>query len=118
VANRLSLRATLGGVRLSAKSIVVSGLTLAALVAALWSGGAAEAKTRSCGTVAAPGYHAFNTKARGLKCTTARRIVKNWLDADAKPSTGPRGWHCRRSVVEPWSCKRDRQRIGFIFHSY
>lgn len=98
--------------------MILSALLLVALVAPLSAGGVAEAKTRACGTVAAPGYHAFNTKARGLRCSTARRIVKNWLDADAKPSTGPRGWHCRRSVVEPWSCKRERQRISFIFHSY
>jgi hypothetical protein len=92
---------------------------VAALAVALLSSGlAAEAKTRSCGTVAAPGYHAFNTQARGLRCTTARRIVKKWLDADAQPASGPRGWHCRRSYVEPWSCKRDRARISFIFHSY
>ena len=78
----------------------------------------AEARTRSCGTVSAPGYHAFSTKARGLRCATARRIVKKWLEADAQPSTGPRGWRCRRSFTEPWSCKRDRQRITFIFHSY
>jgi hypothetical protein len=94
-------------------------LVLAALAAALLSSEvAAEARTRSCGTVSAPGYHAFQTKARGLRCTTARRIVKKWLNADAQPSTGPRGWRCRRSIVEPWSCKRDRERISFIFHSY
>lgn len=98
--------------------MILSALLLVALVAPLSAGGVAEGKTRACGTVAAPGYHAFNTKARGLRCSTARRIVKNWLDADATPSTGPRGWHCRRSVVEPWSCKRERQRISFIFHSY
>jgi hypothetical protein len=94
-------------------------VVVVALVTALLSSGpAAQAKTRSCGTVAAPGYHAFNTKARGLRCTTARRIVKKWLEADAQPSTGPRGWRCRRSFVEPWSCKRERERISFIFHSY
>jgi hypothetical protein len=98
---------------------VKRGLALLALgVAFLSSGSAPQAKTRSCGTVAAPGYHAFNTKTRGLRCTTARRIVKKWLEADAQPSTGPRGWRCRRSFVEPWSCRRERERISFIFHSY
>jgi hypothetical protein len=99
------------------------GLAVLALGAVFaWSGPAGQAlarsHTRSCGTVAAPGYHAFNTKARGLRCTAARRIVQRWLDADAQPSTGPIGWRCRRSVVEPWSCRRDRARISFIFHSY
>jgi hypothetical protein len=93
---------------------VIAVLVAATLAIAL----PAQAKTRSCGTVAAPGYHAFNTKARGLRCTSARRIVKKWLEADAQPSTGPKGWRCRRSFVEPWSCKHDRQRISFIFHSY
>jgi hypothetical protein len=103
--------ATLGNVK--------RGVVVVALVAAFLAGGeATQAKTRSCGTVSAPGYHAFQTKTRGLRCTTARRIVKKWLDADAKPSTGPRGWRCRRSVVDPWSCRRDRERISFIFHSY
>ena len=88
------------------------------VVAMLTVGLPAQAKTRSCGTVAAPGYHAFNTKTRGLRCTTARKIVKKWLEADAKPSTGPKGWRCRRSFTEPWSCKRDRERLTFIFHSY
>jgi hypothetical protein len=97
------------------KKVAVVVVLAAALVS---SGQTAQGKTRSCGTVAAPGYHAFNTKARGLRCTTARRIVKRWLEADAQPSTGPRGWRCRRSVVEPWSCRRDRERISFIFHSY
>jgi hypothetical protein len=98
---------------------VKSGLAVLALGAALLGSGlAAEARTRSCGTVAAPGYHAFNTKARGLRCTTARKIVKRWLEADAQPATGPPGWRCRRSFVEPWSCKRERERISFIFHSY
>jgi hypothetical protein len=91
---------------------------MVAVAVALASGVPAQAKTRSCGTVAAPGYHAFNTKARGLRCTKARSIVKKWLNADAQPSTGPRGWTCHRSIVEPWSCKRERQRISFIFHSY
>jgi hypothetical protein len=97
------------------KSFAVIALLVAATLAITLP---AQARTRSCGTVAAPGYHAFNTKARGLRCTTARRIVKRWLEADAKPSTGPQGWRCRRSFTEPWSCKRERQRITFIFHSY
>jgi hypothetical protein len=88
---------------------------------ALLSGGIvgqAGARTRACGTVAAPHYHAFNTKASGLRCSSARRILKRWFEADAKPSTGPSGWRCRRSYVEPWSCRRERARISFIFHSY
>jgi hypothetical protein len=99
------------------KSFALLVLTILAVVA-LAFGAPAQGKTRSCGTVAAPGYHAFNTKARGLRCSKARSIVKKWLDAKAQPSTGPHGWKCHRSVVEPWSCKRDRQRIYFIFHSY
>jgi hypothetical protein len=97
----------------------MKGLAVLTLLAAtLAIGLPVQAKTRSCGTVAAPGYHAFNTKARGLRCTSARRILKKWLEADAQPSTGPRGWRCRRSFTEPWSCKRDRERLTFIFHSY
>jgi hypothetical protein len=91
---------------------------LGLLAALLIVGMPAQAKTRSCGTVSAPGYHAFTTKASGLRCSRARKIVKDWLVKDAKPSTGPPGWRCRRSTVEPWRCKRDRKRITFIFHSY
>jgi hypothetical protein len=101
--------------------VVRRGLAVLALGLALLSlgiAGEANARTRSCGTVAAPGYHAFNTKARGLRCSSARRILKKWLEADAKPATGPAGWRCRRSYVEPWSCRRDRARMSFIFHSY
>jgi hypothetical protein len=107
------------GETMATLGLVKRGVAVLALGAALFAGGlTADARTRSCGTVSAPGYHAFNTKARGLRCTSARKIVKRWLDADAKPSSGPRGWRCRRSLTEPWSCRRDRERISFIFHSY
>jgi hypothetical protein len=93
--------------------IVVSASLLA--VSASQEGVAAA--TRSCGTVAAPGYHAFSVKARGITCKTARRILKRWLDAGAIPAGGPRGWHCRRSFVSPWRCKRRDAVITFVFHA-
>jgi hypothetical protein len=108
----MPIQATLGHMR---GLLVVGALTAVAFFSFALPG---EARTRACGTVAAPGYHAFNTKAKGLRCSSARRIVKHWLEADATPKSGPKGWKCHKSLVEPWSCRRDRARISFIFHSY
>ena len=95
--------------------IVVS---LAVLLMLVGLAGAPSAATRSCGTVAAPGFHAFYVETRGVTCRKARRILKRWLVNGAKPSGGPSGWRCRKSTVQPWRCRRDGAVMTFIFHSY
>lgn len=87
---------------------------------ALFAGstGVPSAATRSCGTVAAPGFHAFEVETRGVTCKKARRLLKSWLEGGAKPSGGPRGWRCRRSFARPWRCKRQEAVITFIYHAY
>jgi hypothetical protein len=79
---------------------------------------ASSASARSCGTVAAPGFHAFETHTKRISCRSARRILKSWFANGAKPSSGPRGWHCRSSFARPWRCTRRDAVITFIFHSY
>jgi hypothetical protein len=95
--------------------ILIVGSLLAVLA---YGVGVPSAATRSCGTVGAPGFHAFEVEAKGVSCRTARRLLKSWLEKGAKPSGGPQGWRCRRSFSRPWRCKRRTAVISFIYHSY
>jgi hypothetical protein len=97
-------------------ALIVAVTSLIAVTAA--GIGLPSASARSCGTVAAPGYHAFEVTTRGITCRAARRLLKSWLEDDAKPSGGPRGWRCKKSFARPWRCTRRGDVITFIFHSY
>jgi hypothetical protein len=98
------------------------GFAFGLVVAALAFGGlllSPAAMGRSCGTVGAPGFHAFSTQATGISCARARKALQTWLNNKAKPSSGPRGWHCRTKYARQlWRCTRRHAVVRFTFHSY
>jgi hypothetical protein len=78
-----------------------------------------SAPARSCGTAAAPGYHAIITSAKGVSCSSAKRAVQVWLDHKARPSGGPRGWRCSAKYAKLlWRCTRHSAVIRFTLHRY
>ena len=72
----------------------------------------------NCGTLAAPGFHAFSTKTRHYTCRRARKTIVSWLKKNAQPRSGPSGWHCTKSYTGRMRCTRRSAVITFIFHSY
>jgi hypothetical protein len=79
---------------------------------------AAPAQAASCGTLQAPGFHAFSTRTTNYSCRRAKRTVVAWFKNNARPSSGPRGWRCRKKPSGRWRCTRRSAVITFIFHKY
>jgi hypothetical protein len=90
-----------------------------AVAAALCVSGvvASSAPARSCGTVAAPGFHAFYVTTKHISCTKARHALKVWLLRGGH-GAGPKGWHCKSSYTGRRKCTRRTAVITFVFHSY
>jgi hypothetical protein len=77
-----------------------------------------SAPARSCGSVTASGYHVIITSVRRVSCSRARRTIQTWIDHKAKPSSGPKGWHCRAKYGRQlWRCTRGRGVVSFTRHT-
>jgi hypothetical protein len=97
-------------------AVLLTALALAVPLAGIEL--APPALAANCGTFAAPGFHAFSTKTRHYSCRRARKTIVSWLKNDARPRSGPRGWHCKKSYTGRMRCTRRRAVITFIFHAY
>ena len=77
-----------------------------------------SAPARSCGTVAAPGFHAFYVTTKRISCRSARHTLQVWLNRHATPAAGPKGWRCKSSYTGRRRCTHRRSIITFVFHQY
>jgi hypothetical protein len=98
---------------------VRGGLLFVAVVAALCLSGVvvSSAPARSCGTVAAPGFHAFYVTTKRISCRSARHVLQVWLNRGGH-GAGPKGWRCKSSYTGRRRCTHRRSVITFVFHQY
>ena len=98
-----------------------AGIVLASALALSVPAGieiAAPAQAASCGTLQAPGFHAFSTKTTRYSCARAKKTIVPWFKNNARPKSGPRGWRCTKKSSGRWRCTKRRAVITFIYHKY